>query len=474
MTTIAERLADFAVSATLREDPDAAAGMRLYALDTLAVMLAGSVAPSSGPILRMVSAACGKAEATVAATGRLTSAWDAALVNGTYAHALELDDDHRVAVLHPGAVVGPAALAAAEAEGASGPVFLRALLVGYEVMCRLGEVFRGSQFHHGVHPTALCGVFGASAAAAVAMNLGRDAFVNALGIAGTQASGLTEWRADGSWIKRLHPGRAAQSGIISARLAREGFTGPATIFEGEGGFFRAFSYGEPIAPEYLTRDLGREFHAFGTAIKPYPCCRFEHGALDLAIQAHGEGIKPRDISDVQIRIYRTGVLTYHQAPENPVDAQFNLPYGVATALLRGAVGLRDFTEDAIREPDVLALCRRITVVEDPGYSASYPEEYRVELTLACADGGSRRYFSDCPSGDPNAARYHDAPGLLEREVVQKVTQLLDECGFAGRAGDLVDAVQALPMANDLDRLCCIIGAGSRPSAMTTSDRRRSS
>src|SRR4051794_10271392 len=193
--------------------------MEMYALDTLTVALCGTIAPSSAAVARTILSACGKAEATVLGVGRVTSAWDAALANGAVAHALELDDDHRVAVLHPGAVVVPAALAAAEASQATGLAFLRALLIGYEVACRLGEVFRGSQFYHGVHPTAVCGVFGAAAAAGVAMGLDRDAMVRALGIAGTQASGLTEWRADGSWIKRLHPGRAAQSGVLAARLS---------------------------------------------------------------------------------------------------------------------------------------------------------------------------------------------------------------------------------------------------------------
>jgi 2-methylcitrate dehydratase PrpD len=273
----------------LKGDKALASAMRIYALDTLAVTLAGTVAPSSAPVTRAILAAAGKAEATVMGVGKVTSAWDAALANGAFAHALELDDDHRVAVLHPGAVVVPAALASAEAEGCSGQTFLRALYVGYEVTCRLGEVFRGSQFHHGVHPTALCGVFGAAAAAAVTMDLDRGAFVRTLGIAGTQASGLTEWRADGSWIKRLHPGRAAQSGVLAARLAREGFTGPATIFEGEGGFFNAFSFGEKIDPQCMTRGLGHDHHALGTAIKPFPCCRFEHGAIDLALAANKSG-----------------------------------------------------------------------------------------------------------------------------------------------------------------------------------------
>jgi 2-methylcitrate dehydratase PrpD len=455
--TIAERLADFAVIGALKHDDAAlASAMRIYALDTLAVMLAGTVAPSSGPVTRAILAACGKAEATVIGVGKVTSAWDAALANGTFAHALELDDDHRVAVLHPGAVVVPAALAAAEAEGCCGLTFLRSLYVGYEVMCRLGEVFRGRQFHHGVHPTALCGVFGAAAAAAVAMDLDRDAFVRALGIAGTQASGLTEWRADGSWIKRLHPGRAAQSGVLAARLAREGFTGPATIFEGEGGFFRAFSYGEAIDPECMTRALGQEHHAFGTAIKPYPCCRFAHGAVDLAVAANTSGIRAGDIEAANIRIYSTGVLSYHQQPKSAVDAQFNVPYVVAVALQRGQVRLSDFTDTEIHDSGVLALCRRIQVKEDAGFSAHYPEEYRVELELVMKNGERRTAFSDCPSGDPAAAQYRNDPDLLRREVEGKISALLTEAGFGDRADRLKAAVAALAQPSRLDELCSLL------------------
>jgi 2-methylcitrate dehydratase PrpD len=457
MTTIAEAVADWACAPT-SADRAAARRMEVYALDTLAVTLAGVVAPSSGPVTRAILAAAGKPEATVMAVGRVTSAWDAALANGAYAHALELDDDHRVAVLHPGAVVVPAALAACEAAGASGETFLHALLAGYEVTCRLGEVFRGSQFHHGVHPTALCGVFGAAAAAGVAFGLDRDAFVRALGIAGTQASGLTEWRADGSWIKRLHPGRAAHSGVLAARLAQEGFTGPATIFEGEGGFFNAFSFGEAIDPGCLTRDLGVHHAALGTAIKPYPCCRFEHGAIDLALEARAGGVVADRIEDVSVRIYRTGVLSYHQEPRNAVDAQFNVPYAVATALLQGAVRLADFTDEAIRDKAVLRLCRRIEVREDPDFTAKYPEEYWVELAVRLRSGEERRFLSRCPSGDPEAAQYRDDSGLLRREVEAKAASLLTECGFEDRVSPLVRAVADLPQAADLRALAAAVGA----------------
>ena len=457
MATIAEALADWATEYWSAADRAAARRMQVYALDTLAVTLAGTIAPSSGPVTRTILSAAGKPEATVMAVGRATSAWDAALANGAYAHALELDDDHRVAVLHPGAVVVPAALAACEAASVSGEAFLKALLVGYEITCRLGEVFRGSQFYHGVHPTALCGVFGAAAASAVAQNLGRDAFVCALGIAGTQASGLTEWRADGSWIKRLHPGRAAQSGVLAARLAAEGFTGPATIFEGDGGFFNAFSYGERIEPECMTRDLGERHAALETALKFYPCCRFEHGAIDLALDARGAGIAGPDIAAADIRIYRTGVLSYHQEPRNTVDAQFNVPYAVAVALLKGAVRLSDFTDAAIRDPEVLTLCRRIVVREDEQFTAKYPQDYFVELTVRLTSGEERRFLSTCPSGDPEAAQYRANQGLFLQEAERKAGSLLAECGFGDRIEPLRRAVADLPEAADLSAISAAVG-----------------
>jgi 2-methylcitrate dehydratase PrpD len=458
MRTIAERLADFAADIAAGRAAEQTRRMELYALDTLAVMLAGTVSPSSAPMLRTILSACGKAEATVMAEGRVTSAWDAALANGAFAHALELDDDHRIAVLHPGAVIVPAALAAAEAANASGLAFLRALLVGYEVTCRLGEVFRGSLFDHAMHPTGVCGIFGAAGAASVAMGLDRDAFVRALGIAGTQAAGLTEWRADGSWIKRLHPGRSAHGGVLAARLSKEGFTGPATIFEGEGGFFRAFAHTGPMDQSCMTRDLGQDFRALGTAIKPYPCCRFEHGAVDLALEAAESGIGPDDIASVGVRIYRTNVLSYHKVPKNAVDAQFNVPYAVAVAFVKKAVRLADFTEEGIKDAAVLALAQRVDVEEDAAFTAKYPQEYFVELKIKLRDGTARILLSDCPSGDPEAKRYRSDPALLASEVRQKAAALLAECGFGERALALEACVAELGRAPNLTELSSILGA----------------
>lgn len=460
MTAIAEAWADYVAAPVSHTERDAAAQMATYALDTIAVTLAGTVAESSRAMSGTVLAAAGRAEATVFGVGKATSAWDAALANGTFAHALELDDDHRIAVLHPGAVVVPAAFAAAEAAGSDGPTFLRALLIGYEIACRLGLVFRGSQFHHGVHPTALCGVFGAAAAAGVCFDLGRDAFTAALGIAGTQAFGLTEWRSDGSWIKRLHAGKAAHAGVLSARLAAQGFTGPATIFEGPGGFFNAFSFGETIDPSRMTDRIGEDFVALGTAVKPYPCCRFGHGLIDLAIAAHEAEIATSEIEAVGVRLYRTGVLSYHRRPANAVDAQFNVPYAVAVALLRGRVVLSDFTAAAIGDQEVLAIADRVTVEEDDAFTAAYPEAYRVELQLRMRDGREVVMGSACPSGDPEAERYAGARGLLHEDVVAKVAALLPECGFADRVAPLVAAAGGLSVAPDIKEISALVGAAS--------------
>jgi len=427
--------------------------MGLYVLDTLAVTLGGAGAASSVVARRGLHS--GPGAATVFGAGVTAAPAEAALLNGIAAHALELDDDHRTSVMHPGAVVVPAAFAIAEATGASGRDFLRGVLAGYEVAIRAGEAYLGGLYRNGFHPTAVCGVFGAAAAAAVILGLDAAGFARALGIAGTQAAGLLEWRADGSWIKRLHPGRSAQSGLMAARLAGAGFTAPATIFEGANGVLRALGHGAPVRAEALTEDLGRRHASLGTAIKPYPCCRFAHGAIDLALAARARagGRRP---AGATVRIFRSDVLTYHARPVNAVDAQFNLPYLVAVALLSGRVGLSDFTPAAIARAEVLALAARVAVVEEASFTARFPDTYITVLEL----GGDPPLVltSDCPSGDPEAAASRADAALLRRLTVAKTLDVLGECGHGERAAALVEAVFALPGAKDLAAVAALLAA----------------
>ncbi len=427
--------------------------MKPYVLDTSAVMMAGSTAESSKIMVRAIKALTNAHTSVVAGGGKITDPSHSALLNGAYAHALELDDDHAVAVLHPGAVVVPSALSASTISGCNGREFLTAVVAGYEIMCRLGMAYRGSHFNHGFHPTAIFGVFGAVAAACVALKLNAEQASNAIGIAGTQASGLTEWRSDGSWIKRLHPGRAAQSGLLSACLAKAGFTGPASILEGAGGFFKTMGHGRDIDIEAITDKLGVYFHGLDTAIKPYPCCRFMHGAIDLAIEVFRRGIQVDTLERIQIRIYETHVLTYHQVPRNAVDAQFNVPYGVACALLQGALNLSDYEETSLTRPSTLDLCQKIQVSACPEYTQAYPDQYHVDMTLVLTDGSSMVLHSHCPSGDPRGQAYQQDPGLFLREAQDKAARVLKECGFVDPIPDrLIGVVDSLDDADSINDL----------------------
>lgn len=427
-----------------------------YVLDSLAVALGGSRAASSR-VMADAILCDSTGPATAFGADRTLSPAEAALLNGAAAHALELDDDHRIAVLHPGAVIVPAAFAVAEVCRASGPDFLRAVLAGYEVAVRVGLVFRGSLFEHGLHPTPICGAFGAAAAGASLLHLDRNGFTRALAIAGTQASGSTEWRADGSWIKRLNSGHGARAGVTAALLAAKGFTGPASIFEGESGIFQALARDETIDAEALTHDLGKTFHAFGTAIKPYPCCRFAHGAIDLAIAAsprHHE----RRAQNITVRIFRTNSLNYRQVPINAVDAQFNLPYLTAVGLAYGNVRLVDLSADGIRREDVLALAKRITIVEDDAFSALFPDTYRTALDITFDDGSQGSWRSDCPSGDPEAPEYQEDPSSFHRGCAAKTRTLLSELGFGDRGDRLVRLVEALGASNSVAELSDLMKA----------------
>jgi 2-methylcitrate dehydratase PrpD len=456
--TIAERLTDFILSTPFEAIPaDLLRRVQAYLIDLLGASLAAVHEPSSRIITRVVLDEGSQPEATIFGMGRRASATAASLANGTIAHALELDDDHRLATLHPGAVVVPAALATVEANGGDGKTLLRAVLMGYEVMCRVGEAFLGRQFYGGFHPTGTCGVFGAAVAAGIALGLDRTQLVRALGIAGTQASGLGEWRADGSWIKRLHPGRAAQSGVLAARLAKQGFTGPATIFEGQDGFLRAFSYQDAFDEEALLRGLGHSYRAQMTAFKPYPGCRFAHAAIDLALDiVQDPAFRVREVESGLVRIYKTDILNYIPRPTSTVAAQFSVPYLLATALTYGRVTLEHLTDQAIRDSTVLDIADRIHVHEDAEFTSAYPEFYTTEVELTLKSGRRIGGLRHCPRGDPEAPEYVKNPGQFELAIEDKFRTLLAQTPYAPNVDLLLSAVKRLPEGQRIDDLTAML------------------
>lgn len=404
-----DQLARWASALRFEDLPaDVVADCRLRVLDTLGVAIAAAGLPI-GVSVRKAGATLGTGdEATILGDGARNTAANAALVNGTLAHAMDFDDTHNESVMHPSAPAVVAALAGAEACEAAGSDLLVAVAIGNELGCRLGLVSPGAFHGVGIHPTSALGMPAAAAAIGRLWRLSPAEIVCAFGISASQASGVLEAYADGTWSKTLHPGWAAHSAIVACRLSQAGFTGPATAFEGRYGLFRALlPAGTNLDFEALTRGLGQDWIAPQTAFKLYPCAHaihaFVEGALDLrrrhAISADRIAAVELDVPAEfagQISEPREAKL----APRTSTHARASLFYAVAAALVDGALRNDHYEGTAFRRPDVLALAHKAEARTVPARGAiTFCGGVRIRLEdgtlhetyVAEADGtGSRR------------------------------------------------------------------------------------
>jgi len=320
---------------------------------------------------------------------RTLSAAGAAFVNGTAAHGEDFDDTFEGGPVHAGAVIVPAVLAACERHKPDGAAVLLGIAVGTEVMCRLSTVVPKAVHKAGFHPTAIFGVMGAAAGVSAALGLSVRQLVDALGIAGSFASGIIEYLAEGAWTKRLHPGWAAQSGLRAALLARAGFFGPRTVFEGVHGLFHGFAH--TTQGDYgALEDFGSRWVTETLAFKPYPCGTMAHPYIDCAKKLAARGIKASDVKEM---ICEVGEGTVHrlwepladkQRPPNGYAAKFATPFILATGFIKGGVGLDAFTDIAVRDAEVLALAAKVKYVIDP--NNPYPRAFTGHIRCVLNDG----------------------------------------------------------------------------------------
>ncbi len=385
-------------------------------LDHLAVALRGSFETSSRIVRSFVRESAPTGSATVVAGGSSLPAW-AALANGTAAHAIEMDDVTRESSLHPGVAVVPAALAVAEGKGTTAAPFIEGIVVGYEVMIRVGNALDpASTYARGFHPTGVAGAFGAAAAAARILGLDEAQFAHALGIAGTQASGSLEFLSDGAWSKRLNPGWAAHAGIIAAELARRGFTGPMGALDGRLGLLHAYT--DAPHPELLTAGLGTSHAILTVSIKPYACCRYNHGIIDGVLELRGRGIRADQVRSMKLRLVSAAgpivaePIDYKRQPSTVVDAQFSAPYAAAVTLIRGASGLAEYAPDVVRDPAVRALMTRIECVRDTSFDARYPKAWPWAVEVELTDGARTEAHGEHALGDPEHPVTRE--GLVEK------------------------------------------------------------
>lgn len=345
--------------------------VRQRLVDTIAAGIAGVDAPETQAVRRGVTAMYGNhgaeaGNAVLWGTQTHLPVAQAALVNGTASHALELDDFDGCG--HTGAVIVPAVTSVAQACGASGATVIASIAAGYDLAGRMLNAAGGYRPHNGLgwHSTATCGTFGAALAAAHVLQLDAERTTHALGIAGTYMGGVWAFMKDGSMTKRMHPGKAAETGVAAAYLAQAGMTGPAYILESDwGGFFKTYC-GTHAQPERVLEQLG-EFNAIAlTGIKPYACCRASHGAIDAMLQLQQKhGLRAEDIASIEVHCpAHTAKLVGGYRVESVLEAQMSMPYSLAVTALTGYADLPQFTPPQIDHPQIQRLMQAITLVPD--------------------------------------------------------------------------------------------------------------
>ena len=357
-------------------------------LDLLGVALGGISQPGATHVCKLIQEWGGKEESSIIGSSLKVPAPNAAQANATMAHSLDFDDVHEAAVMHPGIAAIPVALAVAEAEGNfSGKELITATSLGVDMMCRLALATTPGKnpIDLGWHLTSLFGFVGSAATAARIMQLPEESIVDAIGIGYHQCAGNGQCVKDGALTKRLGPGFAIKGGITAALLAKAGVTGSTNSFEGVWGLYQQYMDGD-YSREILLDDLGKRFEGVNVAIKPYPCCRGIHPAIDAGLSlAIENGIRSEDIKEIILTVTEAHLSLLctpedaKKSPRSPVDAQFSIPWGVASALVGRRVGLDDFTESAITNKSVLDVTRKMRLEVDDSLSKPGPDPTRVKV-----------------------------------------------------------------------------------------------
>jgi 2-methylcitrate dehydratase PrpD len=386
--TAAETIAEWTASLTLDDVPeDVAEHAKLHLLDAVGCGWAASALGVATEGRTAMVELGGEPQASVIGLDGALPAPNAAFANAMICHGLDYDDTHSDSVSHVSVVVCPAALATAEAQGSSGADLLAAIVAGNEVVTRVGAAASGLFHARGFHPTAICGIFGGTAASARLLGSGADATASALGIAGSFAGGLFAYLDDATATKPFHPAWAAHGSILAARLAALGGEGPPGVLEGRFGVYHAFlgaAEGEiPIAEQLA--DLGSRWETPRIAYKPYPACHFIHGSLGAT--AGLSPLDPDEVEDVVVSVPVAGVSLVLEpaekkvAPRTVYEAKFSLQYSTAAMLVNGSAGLAAYSDEAIADARVLDLARRVRyeTKEYATYPAAFPGGVRITL-----------------------------------------------------------------------------------------------
>jgi 2-methylcitrate dehydratase PrpD len=432
---ITEKLASMVVNTEYDELPEEVINKTKQCFtDFLAVSLAGSKTQSTEKVKSIFNNGC---ESTVIGD-EMFNCTDASLINAVSAHSLDLDDGHRFAQIHPGCSVFPAALSLAEARNIRGKDFICSIIAGYQVSIIMGMISNPEHRALGFHSTGTCGTFGAAAASCRVLRLGFDETVNALGLAGTQASGLLESDHSGSMGKHLHAGKAAQSGVISAILAEKGFTSTNSIIEGFEGFLNAMVVPGDISTINLEnlKDKAyniisdKKYHIMNVYFKKYPVCRHLHSSIDATIRLYNQmklkQVKSEDIKSIIIKTYKIASEHDNYHPLTIEAVRQSLPFTVAISILNGDVNIHNIEIN----PQTISMASKVFIELDEGMERLYPLKRPSKVTVTTKNE-SYTCRIDLPVGEPEnpidqqnlIKKFHDINPEVDLDVLNVINKL---------------------------------------------------
>jgi len=429
------------------------AHMKLCLLDTLGCALYGATLPWGGIARQYAEANSGGGSAGLWGSPAKCGPADAALANGTAAHGYEIDDIHLRSLIHPGAVTVPAVLAVAEARAASGKDVLAALVAGYEVGLRVGIAAGIPHQLRGYHPTGTVGCLCSSAAVANLLRLDAAAAIHALAVGATQASGLYSAVRSGAMVKRMHAGRAAQSGVIAGLLAERGFTGSEDVLETPfAGFMSTLGHGIEIGT--LCGDLGERWETVEVGFKVYAACASAHTIIDAVRALRGRGLTADSLVSLVIHMSRSAMnnVGWTYEPATVVSAQMNGYYAAAVTLLEGDAFIDQYAESRIADPRILALIPKVSIVHDPQLDEGGAATRHAVWVEAEEISGSR--LTERVDQRRGSAKYPLGADEIERKFARTAAEAVSAAA-ARQIRDLVDALEREP---GMERLSGLLAA----------------
>lgn len=453
-TDSARSLGDFAAGLAYADLPEGVRRQITRAtMDALGCGLFGSTLPWCRAVLAAATTWGGTGATPIWGTRTQISPDAAALVNGTQVHSFELDDLHKEAIIHPGGVTLPAMFAVLSATDRpfSGQHFLVAAAAGYEVSIRVGMATGLGLLHRGWHNNGVLGTFGGAVGSGVLMGLTATQMADAISMAATQSAGLMAAQYS-SMVKRIHAGKAAQSGLYAAAWAREGIAGIDAVFETPYGGF-ASTFADTYDLNELTRGLGTEWRAANVGYKPYPACGSSHTSIDAALALQKEyGFTADDIAaiDIDSSTATAKHVGWAYAPGTVTTAQMNLPYAVATAFRFGEVTTSHYTTEAMADPQTVKLANMVNVVGDDAIDAK-GRSHRHEIRMAV-----RLHSGETVRRDVTHALGSEHHPLDDAALERKFRGLAAAALPADQVDELVDAIWNLSDADDVRDLAALL------------------